>query len=115
MNPSDTLSPFQDEVDLATRLIPGLVSLLQDADDQVVVSQATELVRQLLNREVSRTAMGRCAPQVAGAMVRVAGWSGCLDTVKGAAKVLFYLSHLPEGHQAIYAAGGVPVLIKALA
>ncbi|KAG8183879.1 hypothetical protein JTE90_009935 [Oedothorax gibbosus] len=104
---------YQDDVDLATRLIPGLVSLLQDVD-QVVVGRATDMVQQLLRREVSQRAVVR-SPQLVAALVRVCEGSACIETVKCATGVLHYLSHNPEGLQNIYEAQGIPALIKALA
>ncbi|OQR71856.1 armadillo segment polarity protein-like, partial [Tropilaelaps mercedesae] len=108
----DNLKNYQDDTDLAMRVIPDLLNLLND-EDQVVVAQAVIMVHQLSKKEASRHAILN-STQMVGALVKVMATSNDLETTRSAAGTLQNLSQHKQGLLAIFKTGGIPALIKLL-
>lgn len=108
----DNLKNYQDDADLAMRVIPDLINLLND-EDQVVVAQAAVMVHQLSKKEASRHAILN-STQMVGALLKVISTSNDLDTTRSATGTLQNLSQHRQGLLAIFKSGGIPALVKLL-
>lgn len=103
---------YQDDTELATRAIPELIKLLND-DDQVVVSQAAQMVHQLSKKEASRYALVQSPPMLQ-ALVQALNKASDSETIKAAAGVLHNLSQQANGRLAIFKSGGINALVRLL-
>lgn len=100
----------QDEAVLTARAIPELIKLLND-EDQVIVSQAAMMVKELSRKEASAIMN---SPQLVAALVRAMAISEDLETTKGAVGTLHYLSQHKQGSLAIFRTDGIPALVNLL-
>lgn len=103
---------YQDDPDLTTRAIPEFIKLLGD-ENQVVVSQAAHMAHQLSRKETGWHSMME-SPQMVAALVHTLQNTTDIDTARYTAGTLHNLSHHHKGLLAIFKAGGIPVLVKAL-
>uniref|UniRef100_UPI00358E6464 catenin beta-1-like isoform X2 n=1 Tax=Myxine glutinosa TaxID=7769 RepID=UPI00358E6464 len=111
-NSMGNILDYQDDVDLTIRAIPEFIKLLGD-ENQVVVSQAAQMVHQLSRKETAWHSMME-SPQLVAALVHTLQTTTDIDTARYTAGTLHNLSHHHKGLLAIFKAGGIPVLVKSL-
>ncbi|XP_065834017.1 catenin beta-1-like isoform X1 [Oscarella lobularis] len=103
---------YQDDADLAGRVIPEATRLLGDGDPSVV-NHAALIVHELSKREASRHAIiGN--PALIGGLVHVLGTTNEPDAMRSISGTLHNLSHHRQGLSSMYKAGGIPALVRLL-
>jgi len=102
---------FQDDADVATRVIPDLTGLLND-DDMNVVQQAAQMVHMLSKKVASRQVILN-SPNMISTLVRAMGTDD-KDTQHACTGALHNLSHHRQGLLSIFKSGGIPALVQML-
>nr|AEC12440.1 putative beta-catenin 1 [Oscarella pearsei] len=103
---------YQDDADLAGRVIPEATRLLADPDPSVV-KQAAMVVHELSKREASRHAIIG-SPALIGGLVHVLGTTNDPDAMRSISGTLHNLSHHRQGLSSMYKAQGIPALVRLL-
>lgn len=110
-NVSDLMT-YADDADLASRVLPEVIRLLNENDLQVVL-QGAQIINNFTKKEATCHVFINNMHLVS-ALVRTANNSNDAETVRSTVGAMHNMSHHRNGLLAIFKSGGIPALVRLL-